>query len=345
LSRLRPIGHEDRLSLVDHLDELRNRLIMCLVAFLAAFSICYWQNGWLLNTINKPVRDTQSLSSNKNNRSPLQDSAVYQLKSAAAQRLTMPVLVSQKAINNLVASKLKLTAEEKALFAQQNRRIDAAVHANQAAASAAPKDAARLPVTLGVTEPFVTTFTVAAYAAILLAMPFLLYQIYAFILPAFTERERKVAVPVMLMVPALFIAGVAFGYFVALPRATHFLLGFNNDQFDILVRAADYYKFAVILIALIGLLFQIPVAVLAVTRLGIISARQLAHNRGYVILGISVVAAVATPTPDPVTMLVAMAPLVVLFELSVLLARIFERRRAAAGPDERWDLDDDLSLS
>jgi sec-independent protein translocase protein TatC len=200
-------------------------------------------------------------------------------------------------------------------------------------------------VTLGVTEPFVTTFTVAGYAALLLALPFILYQAYAFVLPAFTERERKVALPIMLMVPVLFIAGVAFGYFVALPRATHFLLGFNNDQFDILVRAADYYKFAVILIALIGLLFQIPVGVLAVTRMGVISARQLAHNRGYVILGIAIVAAVATPTPDPVTMLVAMAPLVVLFELSVLLARIFERRRARAGPDERWDLDDDLSLS
>jgi sec-independent protein translocase protein TatC len=80
--------------------------------------------------------------------------------------------------------------------------------------------------------------------------------------------------------------------------------------------------------------------------MGIISARQLARNRGYVILGLAVVAAVATPTPDPVTMLVAMAPLLVLFELSVLLARIFERRRAREPePEERWDLDDDLSLS
>jgi sec-independent protein translocase protein TatC len=97
--------------------------------------------------------------------------------------------------------------------------------------------------------------------------------------------------------------------------------------------------------ALIGLMFQIPVGVLAVTRLGIVTAKQLARNRGYVILGIAVVAAVATPTPDPVTMLIAMAPLLVLFELSVLLARIFERRAARAGTDERWDLDDDLSLS
>ena len=343
MSRLAPISHEDRLSLVEHLDELRTRLIACVIAFVAAFSICYWQNNWLLDTINKPVREAQSVRSG--NGSPLQDAANYQLKSSAAQRLTIPTLVGQKTVNDLLASKAKLSADEKAIVAQQNRAIDAAVRANRIAAASAPTDSARLPVTLGVTEPFVTTFTVAGYAALLLALPFILYQAYAFVLPAFTERERKVALPIMLMVPVLFIAGVAFGYFVALPRATHFLLGFNNDQFDILVRAADYYKFAVILIALIGLLFQIPVGVLAVTRLGVISAKQLAHNRGYVILGISIVAAVATPTPDPVTMLVAMAPLVVLFELSVLLARIFERRRAKAGPDERWDLDDDLSLS
>ena len=340
---LKPVQHDERLSLVEHLDELRTRLILCVVAFVAAFSICYWQNNWLLDTINKPVREAQSVRSG--NGSPLQDAANYQLKSSAAQRLTVPTLVGQKTVNNLLASKAKLSADEKAIVAQQNRAIDAAIRANRIAAASAPTDSARLPVTLGVTEPFVTTFTVAGYAALLLALPFILYQAYAFVLPAFNERERKVALPIMLMVPVLFIAGVAFGYFVALPRATHFLLGFNNDQFDILVRAADYYKFAVILIALIGLLFQIPVGVLAVTRLGVISARQLAHNRGYVILGISIVAAVATPTPDPVTMLVAMAPLVVLFELSVLLARIFERRRAKAGPDERWDLDDDLSLS
>jgi sec-independent protein translocase protein TatC len=148
---------------------------------------------------------------------------------------------------------------------------------------------------------------------------------------------------------------VAFGYFLALPRAVTFLQNFNDDSFDILIRAADYYRFSVILLGLIGLLFQVPVGVLAVTRLGVISARQLARNRGYVILALAVVAAVATPTPDPVTMLIAMAPLVVLFELSVLLARIFERRRAAAenepdddafGADREWDtVDEDLPVS
>jgi sec-independent protein translocase protein TatC len=134
-----------------------------------------------------------------------------------------------------------------------------------------------------------------------------------------------------------------------------FLQNFNDDSFDILIRASDYYRFSVVLLALMGLLFQVPVGVLAVTRLGVISARQLARNRGYVILVLAIVAAVATPTPDPVTMLIAMAPLVVLFELSVLLARIFERRRAAAAEedeedpfdaDREWDaVDEDLPVS
>jgi sec-independent protein translocase protein TatC len=185
---------------------------------------------------------------------------------------------------------------------------------------------------------------VAAYAALLLAMPFLLWQAYAFVLPAFSPAERRVALPLMLLVPLLFLSGVAFGYFVALPRAINFLQNFNDQSFDILIRASDYYKFSVVLLAVIGLLFQIPVGVLAVTRLGVISARSLGRNRGYVILGLSVVAAIATPTPDPVTMLIAMAPLVILFELSVLLARIFERR-AEKRAEEEWDADDDPTVS
>jgi sec-independent protein translocase protein TatC len=346
VSRLRPIGHEDRLSLVEHLDELRNRLIACLVVFMVAFSFAYWQNGWLLETVNKPLESTQNVDgSGSRSGDPLEESAAYQLKSGAAQRLTIPALAGQKRVNDLLASKLKLSAAELAVIAAQNRQLDRAIRANRAAVAATPTNTERQPVTLGVTEPFVTTFTVAAYAALLLALPFILFQAYAFVLPAFSPSERKVALPLMLMVPALFIAGVAFGYFVALPRAIDFLQNFNDDNFDILIRAADYYKFSVVLMALIGLMFQIPVGVLAVTRLGLVTARQLAHNRGYIILGIAVVAAVATPTPDPVTMIVAMAPLLVLFELSIVLARIFERRRAAAEPDDRWDLDDDLSLS
>ena len=342
---VRPVSHEDRLSLVEHLDELRTRLIVCIAIFFAAFSICYWQNHWLLETINKPLQSTQNLDGKKRSKDPLEESARFSIRSGAAQKATAQALRTTSNAMAALASDSSLKPAVRLQLQAAQRQLAQAAVAQAAAAAAVPTNRGRQPVTLGVTEPFVTTFTVAGYAALLLALPFLLYQAYAFVLPAFSPSERKVALPLMFMVPALFLAGVAFGYFVALPRAIHFLLTFNDGNFDILIRATDYYKFAIVLIALIGLLFQIPVGVLAVTRLGIISARQLAKSRGYVILGIAVVAAVATPTPDPVTMLIAMAPLLVLFELSVLLARIFERRRVAAEPDERWDLDDDLSLS
>jgi sec-independent protein translocase protein TatC len=344
VARLRPIGHEERLSLVEHLDELRSRLIACIAVFMVAFSVCYWQNGWLLDKVNQPYYDSQRGTSAQSH-DPLEESARYQVESGKAARATADALAAMDALLKRLESRPGLNSGDVTALQATSKALAQSARLQRQAAAATPTSPQRLPVTLGVTEPFVTTFTVAGYAALLLALPFILYQAYAFVLPAFSPREKKVALPLMMLVPALFIAGVAFSYFLALPRAVDFLQNFNDDNFDILIRAADYYKFAVVLMALIGLMFQIPVGVLAVTRLGIISAKQLARNRGYVILGISVVAAVATPTPDPVTMLIAMAPLVVLFELSVVLARIFERRAARAGADERWDLDDDLSLS
>jgi sec-independent protein translocase protein TatC len=343
MSLVRPVGHEDRLSLVDHLDELRTRLIFSIAVFMVAFSFCYWQNGWLLQTVNRPLQSTQNLDGKKRTGDPLEQSARYQLRSGEAQRATAEAL---RATDRLLASLGQggMSAAERTQLRATRQAIEAAATATAAAAAAVPTNTSRQPITLGVTEPFLTTFTVAAYAALLLSMPFLLYQAYAFVLPAFSDEERRVALPLMLMVPFLFVAGVAFGYFVALPRAINFLQNFNDSQFDILIRASDYYRFSVLLLGVIGLLFQIPVGVLAVTRLGIISAKQLAKNRGYVILGLSVVAAVATPTPDPVTMVVAMAPLVVLFELSVQLAKIFERRRDARS-EEEWDEDDKPALS
>jgi sec-independent protein translocase protein TatC len=357
MSVIRPIGHQDRLSLVEHLDELRKRLIVCIVVFVAAFAVCYSQNNWLLHTINRPLERSQHLDGTGKSKDPLEQAASFEIKTAAALRQNAATFRDNATLLGLLARRGGLSAAERALLTRVSRENASAGRASAAAATAAPTKRTRLPVTLGVTEPFVTTFTIAGYAALLLAMPFLLYQAYAFVLPAFSPRERRVALPLMLMVPFLFVAGVAFGYFLALPRAIDFLQNFNDDSFDILIRAQDYYKFSVLLLALLGLLFQIPVGVLAITRMGLISARTLGRNRGYVILALSVVAAVATPTPDPVTMLVAMAPLVLLFELSVLLARIFERRRERAEEhddeeddddhlDEAWDaVDHDLPVS
>jgi sec-independent protein translocase protein TatC len=346
LSRLRPIGHEDRLSLVEHLDELRNRLIVSLLVLGAAFAVCYWQNAWLLDTINKPLQSTQSVSNSHHKQSPLEDTAAYGLKTARAQRLTLPALAGQKLVNDLLASKLKLSPAERTLLRQQDRQLDAALRATRDAAASAPRNTRRLPVTLGVTEPFVTTFTVAGYAALLLALPFLLYQAYAFVLPAFSPNERQIALPLMAMVPFLFVAGVVFAYYMVLPNAINFLQNFNDDNFDILLQARDYYKFSIMVLAAMGLLFQVPIGILAITRVGIVTPRQLRKNRRYAILVIAIVA-MLLPGQDPVTMCLLMAPLIVLFEGSILLAALVDRRAARARAREEAELadsnDDDFS--
>jgi sec-independent protein translocase protein TatC len=188
-------------------------------------------------------------------------------------------------------------------------------------------------LTLGVTEPFTTTLTVSAYGAIVLALPILLYQAYAFLLPAFSRQQRRAITPILLLIPVLFIGGVAFGYFVVLPAATNFLLNFNDTQFNIQLQAKEYYGFFAQTLLACGVVFQVPVGILAVTRLGIVSVDQLKKNRRYAYLGCAVLAA-ALPGVDPVSMLLETAPLIGLYELSIVLARVFgtagERTEPAA---------------
>ena len=161
-----PVQHDDRMSVVDHLGELRSRLFVSLAAFGVAFAFAGWQNERILEIVNQPLP------------------------------------------NNL------------------------------------PE-----PITFGVTEAFTTTLTNSAYAAILIALPVILYELYAFVLPAFSPEERRIATPMLLLVPFLFIGGVVFCYFIVLPPAIDFLLSFNSDQFNTQVRAKDYYSFVTLTMA------------------------------------------------------------------------------------------------
>jgi len=342
---LRPIGHEDRLSLIDHLSELRKRIVLSIIALVLAFIVCFWQNNAILNFVTDPVSTTQNLDNpSKNSADPLEQAALSQKAQERFLRKLAPALQLNGATLLSLSRAGNLTAAQRAQLARASIAQAAASRQALQAAAALPDNNKRHLVTLGVTEPFTATITVALYSALLLALPFILFQLYAFVLPAFSPRERKAALPLMLMVPVLFIAGVAFGYFVVLDRAINFLQNYNDDSFDILLRANDYFKFVVLFLAGIGLLFQIPVGVLAVTRLGILTPKQLASNRGYVILGIAILAAIATPTPDPVTMSVAMVPLIVLFEVSVLVARWVERIKPSDedADDENDDPDDPI---
>src|SRR4051794_40248585 len=202
----------------------------------------------------------------------------------------------------------------------QNHLILAAVNV--------PLDGKEL-LTLGVAEPFTTTLALSAYAALLLALPIVLYQAYAFVMPAFGPGDRRVALPLMLMVPVLFVAGAAFAFFVVVPAALQFLLHFNADQFQTQLRAKEYYSFLSLTMIGCGVVFQVPVGVLALTRLGVTDAAALRAKRRYAWLGCAVVAA-ALPGVDPVTMLFETVPLVALYELSIVLAGLFGGAREPA---------------
>jgi len=322
---LRPIRPEDRLSLVEHLDELRKRMIICVVVFLACFGVCLWQGDVVLDIINRPLEKTAFKNDKKTTKDPFERTAAFQAqlrKSAVASAATFESLAA--------ATEDSATKQAYEDLAAQNRIL----------ARSVPPREARKPVTLGVGEPFTATVRVAAYAAFLIALPLLLYQAYAFVLPAFSRQERKIALPLMTMVPFLFIAGVVFAYFMVLPNAIDFLQNFNDDNFDILLQAKDYYRFAIMLLIVMGVCFQVPVGILAFTRLGIISVAQLRHSRRYTIIGIAVVA-MLLPGQDPVTMLSLMAPLYLLFEGSILLAAFTERRANKRADSELDDVPED----
>jgi sec-independent protein translocase protein TatC len=320
---LRPIRHEDRLSLVEHLDELRTRLIICIVAFVACFAVCLWQDDAILDIINRPLQHT-AFEDKKSSKDPFERTAAFQAQ------LRQSAVASARAFDALAA-----TAEEAAARASYKELAAQ----NRAVARSVPPQEARRPVTLGVGEPFVATMRVAAYAALLLALPILLYQIYAFVLPAFSREERAVAVPLMAMVPFLFVAGVVFAYYMVLPNAINFLQNFNDDNYDILLQAKDYYRFSILVLIAMGIGFQVPVGILAITRVGIISVDQLRRSRRYSILVIAIIA-MLLPGQDPVTMLSLMVPLYVLFEGSILLASLLDRRARRRETDELVSADD-----
>src|SRR4051794_18227424 len=276
--RLRPVAHEDRLSLVEHLTELRVRLIIALVAVCATTALCMWQNHAVLDILNRPLDSTVSHGS----KDPLVEGARYD---QAIKRYLIQ--------NAALSRRLALREDDPATRAE----LQALARSAEVAARLAPELKARRPVTLGVGEPFMETLKVSAYAGLLLALPIVLYQAYAFVLPAFSPREREVAIPAMLGIPFLFIAGVVFGYFTVVPKAIQFLQNFNTDSFDVFIQAQPYYKFVIMLRAARGLLFQTPVAIIAIPRVGIAPPRQLAKNRRYAVLVIAVVA-MALPGQD-----------------------------------------------
>jgi sec-independent protein translocase protein TatC len=305
------VGHEDRLSIVDHLSELRGRLIVSLAALAVAFGLCMWQNHALLHIINKPL-STQTQKQVKKGNGPL--GATYTVQQGARAVATQ----LQTVTGALDRPGSGVSPATRAALASVGPQLDKAIKG----LSKAPEG--NKPVTLGIGEPFTTTIGIALIFAFILALPIILFQLYGFLLPALSPSQQKIASSLTMSIPLLFIAGVLFGYFVVLPAAVRFFQNFNSGEFNVLVQANQYYHFAAVTLLAMGLVFQIPVAILAATRAEIVTPTQLRQNRRYALLACGAVAAFLPG--DAVTLLLETVPLYLLFEASLVLASIFERR-------------------
>jgi sec-independent protein translocase protein TatC len=255
--RVRRVGREERLSVVEHLDELRNRVVVSLVALLVAFAVAYAFHDQLLELLEWPLPE---------------------------------------------------------------RYEDTGL------------------ITLSPTEPFFTVLKVCAYAALLAALPVWLYQLYAFVIPAVQDQPRRRMLLVVAGASSLFVAGVAFGYLIVLPVALDFLLGFGDDVFLTQVRAGEYFGFVTTLMLASGLMFEVPVAMLALARLGVTSAEFYIRHWRVAIVLIAALAAIL-PGGDPFSMLLLMIPQILLYLVGIWLAKRFGRPPLWAR--EAWAADDD----
>ena len=196
--------------------------------------------------------------------------------------------------------------------------------------------------TFSPTEPFFTVLKICFAAAIIVALPVWLYQLYAFVAPAAGRQSRRMSLIVVAGVASLFLVGVAFGYLVVLPVALKFLIGFGGDNFNVQLRAGEYIGFALTMMLAAGLMFEVPMAMVALGRLGVVNVTMLRKNRRFAIV-IAAVLAALLPGGDPISMLLLMAPQIVLFEVGILLVKAFGQK--PLWERGTWASDDDAAAT
>lgn len=241
----RRLQHGEEATLVEHLEELRQRLFVCLGALVVGFVATYAIHKHLLHWLNRPL----------------------------------------------------------------------------------PKHVGK-PITLGVAEPFLTVMKLCLMGAIVLTLPILLWQLWSFLAPAVDGRQERRVRYFVLFAAALLVGGMVFGYFVALPAAVHYLTNFDKSEFNIQLRAKDYYGFTTMVLLAMGIVFELPIFIVALTRLGILTTSQLRKNRRAGYFAVAVLG-VALPGVDPFTTMIEILPLWVLFEGSIWLSVLLDRRQAS----------------
>ncbi len=248
-------NEEHKMSLTEHLVELRKRLTNSLIALGIGFGVCYYYKDWIFDIVTRPL--TQVL--------PKNSYLIY----------------------------------------------------------------------TGLTEAFFTYMKVAFFASLIITSPFILYQIWKFIAPGLLPKEKKYVVPFVISSSGLFITGVLFGYFIALPPAFEFFVSFNNQYLQAMLSFKDYLSLFVTFLLGFGLSFELPIFIFFLTKLGIVNSEKLSKQRRYTILIIFVVAAILTPSPDALSQILMAIPLMFLYEVSIFVSKFAEKKKENVEIDEK----------
>jgi sec-independent protein translocase protein TatC len=251
VARARRVKPDEQLTLVEHLDELRTRIIVVLVVLTVAVAVCFWQSGAILQYSRHPLPPR------------LQDTK----------------------------------------FAQ-----------------------------FGPLDAIMTSISISIYGGLLLTLPVATYQLYAFVIPAFSEEYHKHLRPLILLIPTLFIAGVIFGWYLVCPPALSFLFGYNQNAFHPVLRARDYIQFIMLTLLAMGIVFEMPAVMLVLARLRIMTSALMRRHWRISIVVLAVIA-MLLPGVDPISFIVEFIPLLALYGLSYFIVVAVERTQRRDEPD------------
>ncbi len=248
---------DEKLSFTDHLEELRRRLIICLIAIGIGFSISYYFAETIFRFLSSPL---------------------YKL---------LP----------------------------QNSTF----------------------IFTNLTDAFFTYIKLSFFAGIIFAIPVILYQTWRFIAPGLYEHERRYVVPFISLGTLFFIAGISFGFYIVFPVAFKFFVSYTTDSIKILPSIKEYLSFCCSFLLAFGVIFELPIIIFFLARVGIVSEKQLRSNRKYAVLIAFIVAAILTPTPDVVNQTLMAVPIIILYEISIIMIRLLIKKKVAASAENNTE--------
>jgi sec-independent protein translocase protein TatC len=333
-----------QMSFLEHLDELRRRLVRCFVVIILATTGAWFVSEPIYNFLAAPIQ--RALAEAQRHEVPIAGltgnetiSALYTLKENETGRFVFPeeTKLGTSVIPtgaSVMARVLKDSQGKLALFTDEALYAGSFVipkgvrliELDQATAPPAGQND-KLIVTTAL-EPFSLYIKVALYAAIAISVPFLLLQIWGFVSPGLYPHERAYVTPFILLSTISFVLGAAFAYYVLFPPAAKYLLGLGSG-FQLLLKASDYFDFIVLIMLGMGVVFQMPAITYVLARIGLVTAKLLVKIWKTALIVIMVAAAVLSPTSDIPNMLLFAAPMLVLYVVSIFVAWIFNKPRTA----------------